>query len=367
MSATRPDPEGLAEPLIRWYALCGRSLPWRDCGDAYRIWVSEIMLQQTRVETVRPYFAAFLERFPTVEALAAAEDEAVRSVWSGLGFYRRVRNLHAAAKIVVEEYGGCLPRDPAELRSLPGIGRYTAGAILSAAYNQKLPILDGNVIRVLSRVFRVEGSAHRASTQRVLWGLAEAILPDDRPGDFNQALMDLGATVCTPSGPKCGVCPFTDLCAAKAAGVEEELPTPGPRAKLKAVSRVALCLERVDGTILLQQRPSEGLLASLWELPATSISPGSPPIDAARELAEGLAAAGTLLHCGRYEHRFSHRHWTVEVFRAQAPLPADWQLPPGGSEAPARVWFHPDAFSELGLPTASLKGIDLGQSAAGGR
>ena len=202
-----PDPNQLAAPLLDWYDREGRSLPWRGVDDLYAILVSELMCQQTRIDTVLRYFDAFMERFPTAEALASASEEDVMSAWAGLGFYRRARNLHRAAQIIVEEHGGRVPECPEALGRLPGLGRYTVGAILSSGRNAKLPILDGNVIRVLSRIYSIDEAPDRAAPLRRLWGLAEAILPDDRPGDFNQAIMDLGATVCRHPSPSCPSCP----------------------------------------------------------------------------------------------------------------------------------------------------------------
>ncbi len=348
-----PPAETLAAPLLAWYGRSGRQFPWRGLRDPYPIWVSEVILQQTRVETGLRYFEPFLERFPTVQALAAASEAEVLAAWSGLGFYRRARNLHAGARLVVERFDGVVPTDPELLGELPGVGRYTVGAILSAAFNQRLPILDGNVIRVLSRVFLVEGAPDRAAVKRELWGLAEAVLPHDRPGDFNQAVMDLGATVCTPTGPRCGGCPLADVCRAVAEGRTADLPAPTKRAKVVFEQRVAVLVQRQDGRFLLRQRPPTGLLASLWELPAEEADEDAAE-QAAEELVAGFAG-GMLAACGVVEHRFSHRHWTTRVFRARGG---------DGYELGQRErWVELGELAELGLPTVSRKTIEAALAA----
>lgn len=336
----------------------GRTLPWRGCGDPYRIWVSEVMLQQTRVDVVIPYYHRFLERFPDLETLAGADEEDVLAAWSGLGFYRRARNLYAGAQQVLEKHGGLVPRDPAALGAIKGIGRYTLGAILSAAWNDPLPILDGNVIRVMSRLFRLDGAPDRAVTLRELWGLAEASLPAHRPGDFNQALMDLGATVCTPTRPSCGSCPLAGLCEAHLAGDMEDYPRPKRRQKLRFEHRVALRVERPDGRFLLERRPADGLLGGLWELPARTLSEGALPDSVARALAVELDRSVQGLDepraVGRVEHRFSHRHWTVHVFMTTCGAPRR-----AIADGPERRWVGSDELLDLGLPTVSRRAIDI--------
>jgi len=339
----------ISPALLAWYDAGHRRFPWRGIDDLYRIWVSEIMLQQTRIQTVLDggYYDRFLGRFPTVEALAAADEEEVLACWSGLGFYRRARNLHAGAKIVVAEHGGRVPEEADVLGGLPGVGRYTLGAILSSGRNRKLPILDGNVIRVLSRLHEVRGPIDKAATLKALWRLAEVVLPDDRPGDFNQALMDLGATVCTPSRPDCGGCPLRDGCGANAAGSQADYPQPGKRTKVTFEVRAAVLLTRPDGRFGLLQRPSGGLLPNLWELPGATVEDGSDPADVA------IGVAGSSVHrCGSVEHRFSHRHWTTHVFRA-----------PAGTEAGELRWVTHEELNELGLPTVSRKAIEAALSA----
>jgi len=357
------NPSQVAPRLLPWFDAHGRTLPWRGCGDPYRIWVSEIMLQQTRVSVVIPYYERFLERFPSLLALAAADEDDVLAAWSGLGFYRRARNLHAGARQMVEQFGGEVPTEPTDLLSIKGIGRYTMGAVLSAAHNQRLPILDGNVIRVLSRLFRVDGPPDRAATQRELWGLAEEVLPEARPGDFNQALMDLGATVCSPSGPSCRTCPLADVCEGLAQGDADSFPRPGRKQKVVFVVRAAVRIRLEDGRQLLERRPGRGLLPRMWELPSVVVGADESPAARAYTLACSLATQhgldpdiGEQLEAvGVSEHRFSHRHWSTHVFDLEVCSVSS------GAEAVGsdRRWVDIAEFDSLGLPTASRKTIEL--------
>ncbi len=343
-------PAQLAPPLLRWFRASARDLPWRHQRTPYRVWVSEVMLQQTQVDTVLAYYERFLARFPDVASLAAAEEEEVLAAWSGLGFYRRARNLHRAARVVVAEHGGALPRDRRALAALPGLGRYTVGALLSLAWGERAPILDGNVARVLARVFRVAGPPQRGPTHRRLWALAEAVLPAREVGAFNEALMELGALVCRPRGPDCGACPLRSLCGGAADGEPERYPEPAPRAEVPVVRRAALYLQRADGRFLVQQRPGEGLLASMYELPSAELTPGEAAEQAAARLARRLGCRARLRACGVAEHRFSHRHWTTEVFRARTRARAV-----RGSGR----WVDAAELKTLALPTASRKVVDL--------
>lgn len=351
-------PDEVAPRLLPWFDEHGRSLPWRGCADPYRIWVSEVMLQQTRVDVVIPYYHRFLARFPDLHALAGADEEEVLAAWSGLGFYRRARNLYDGAQQVVAEHGGEVPRSPAALGAIKGIGRYTSGAILSAAWDDPVPILDGNVIRVLSRLFRVDGAPDRAATLRELWGLAEAVLPADRPGDFNQALMDLGATVCKPTRPACAACPLARHCEAHAAGDAEDYPRPKRAQKVTFERRVALRIDGPDGRFLLERRPADGLLGGLWELPARTVPQGATTERVLRALEHDLrhvaACVADPVEVGRVDHRFSHRRWTVQVFRA-----ACRGLTRGAADGPERRWVGAEELPELGLPTVSRKALDV--------
>jgi len=248
-----------ADELLHWYADNARELPWRGARDPYATWVSEIMLQQTRVETVISFYERWMQKFPDIETLAEANQQDVLSTWEGLGYYRRARNLHKAAQIVVGEMGGHLPQDAVALRKLPGIGRYTAGAIASIAFGQDEPALDGNIRRVLSRLFNLTDPVGSVQGQRRLWELAAKYLPSGKAGDFNQALMDLGAMICTPHAPECRSCPLEVHCKAYSLGVQEQLPVKKPRSQTPhfMVTAAVICQGH---RVLIAQRPSGGLL-----------------------------------------------------------------------------------------------------------
>jgi A/G-specific adenine glycosylase len=254
--------------LLRWFKKNGRDLPWRKTKDPYAIWVSEIMLQQTQVDTVIPYYQKFLKSFPTVHHLAKANLSKILKVWEGLGYYSRARNLHRASKIIVNHFQGKIPNNLRDLLSLPGIGRSTAGAILSFAYNKEAPILDGNVKRVLSRLFAISGS--KAKTERLLWGISEFLIPKGRSNPFNQALMDLGSMPCTPKDPQCPHCPLQNFCKGKASGDPERYPTKGSKKRIPHINAISAVIKR-DGKVLLNRRPPKGLLGGLWEFPNWTI------------------------------------------------------------------------------------------------
>lgn len=261
----------LGPALLDWHARCGRhDLPWQRERTPYRVWVSEIMLQQTQVVTVAPYFERFMRRFPDVGTLAAAPLDEVLHEWTGLGYYARARNLHRAARRVCEEFGGVFPQTFAEVADLPGIGRSTAGAILALALDQRQPILDGNVKRVLSRVFGIEGHAAERRVELELWSLAEACTPQQDVATYTQAIMDLGATLCTRQRPGCDVCPLSARCSAQQTGRQSVLPAPKPRAPRAArrrEQRWMLLAANASGAVLLERRPARGLWGGLWSLP----------------------------------------------------------------------------------------------------
>ena len=252
--------------LLDWFARHQRDLPWRRDRDPYHIWVSEVMLQQTTVAAVVPYFERFLRSLPTVADLAAADEQEVLRLWEGLGYYRRARDLHRAARRLVGEHGGRFPDDPAVLAGLPGMGRYTVGAVLSQAFDRRLPILEANSQRVLSRLFGLGDDPTRGPARRRLWGLAEALLPARRVGEFNQALMELGALVCTPAAPRCPDCPLAAHCQARLLGLQEEIPARPARPAVVPVWEAAVVLRR-GPEVLLVQRPEGGRWANLWEFP----------------------------------------------------------------------------------------------------
>jgi A/G-specific adenine glycosylase len=270
-SATEADffPDGkvltrLRRNLIRWFHQHGRDLPWRRSRDAYRIWVSEIMLQQTTVAAVVPYFERFLARFPTVQALARAREHDVLRLWEGLGYYSRARNLRLAAKQIVAESAGTIPHELSELVRLPGIGRYTAGAIASLAYDRPAPIVEANTLRVYARLLAFGGDVHSTAGRNVIWSFAERAVPRRSAGAFNQALMDLGATVCTPAEPRCGECPVRTCCRAFLDGVEREIPRPRARPETTFVNEAMIAV-RKEGRYLLRRSPPGERWAGLWE------------------------------------------------------------------------------------------------------
>lgn len=252
--------------LLKWYGNSARKLPWRETKDPYKIWVSEIMLQQTQVDTVIDYYKRWIKTFPTVEQLAGAPESTALKHWAGLGYYRRARMLHAGAKRVTEAYQGKVPSEVPELLKIPGIGRYTAGAISSIAFEKRAPIVDGNVMRILTRLLAIKDDIGASATQKKLWQIAEDILPDKNIGDFNQAMMELGATVCFPTSPKCGICPVSAECAALAMNKQTDFPVRKERTKLESIRNYALVL-RQKGKVLIQKQANHERWGGLWMFP----------------------------------------------------------------------------------------------------
>ena len=320
--------QGFRAQLLAWFDEHQRQLPWRHVEDAYAVWVSEIMLQQTQVATVIDYFERWMERFPTVEALAIAEVEEVLEMWSGLGYYRRARYLHRAAGVVVDAHAGALPETVSELKALPGIGPYTAGAIASIAFGQPEPLVDGNVMRVLSRVDAIEGDPKRAPAKGYIWGLAAELVDSQRPGDFNQALMELGSQICTPGDPKCSICPVRPWCKGFSTGAPEQFPSPGRVIKqrpMRARSCVVYTEREGKRWFLLRRRPARGLLGGLWEFPSCEREGKSWPVinDLGKCLAPALGEEVTATELGRtlgtIEHVFSHRRLKLRVHDLRVP------------------------------------------------
>jgi A/G-specific adenine glycosylase len=305
--------------LLRWAARNLRALPWRaEPRDPYRVWVSEIMLQQTQAATVIPYFGRFMERFPTLQALARAPLDDVLKLWEGMGYYARARNLRRAAQQVMAEWGGKLPDTVQELSKLPGIGRYTAGAIASIAFGRDAAVVDGNVRRVLCRVYAIHGDARQPKAQKRLWALAEANLPQGKAGRWNEAMMELGATICTPRLPRCDECPFVRVCRAYALSIQEKLPE---RATQKRVPHydVTAAIIRKRGRVLIAQRPLDGMLGGLWEFPGGKRERGeSLPECLQREIKEEL---GIEIKVGRpvtqVEHAYTHFRITLHAFECR--------------------------------------------------
>jgi A/G-specific adenine glycosylase len=316
----------IASKLLDWYQKNKRAMPWRDHPNPYAVWVSEIMLQQTRVETVIPYFKKWMKLFPSIKALAKADEQAVLNAWEGLGYYSRARNLHKAAKITVEKFGGELPRNLDDLRSLPGIGRYTVGAIASMAFKMDEPTLDGNLRRVFSRLYDVDEFADSPAGEKILWELAAQNLPKGQAGDYNQALMDLGATICLPKNPRCLLCPLMELCEARQNGTQESRPVLKPKKRVpQYINAAAVIIER--GRVLLSQRPSNGLLGGMWEFPNARVED-----DPASGLVKVINAAYRLKvrrkeALGIVQHAYTHFKVTVHAFRcASVSIPKDKNL-----------------------------------------
>lgn len=305
------------EPLLLWYQSNARKLPWRGHPDPYAVWVSEIMLQQTRVETVIPYFMRWMEHFPNIHRLAEAPLQEVLSIWEGLGYYSRARNLHWAARQVVAQ-GGAIPSTSRELQKLPGIGRYTAGAIASIAFGENVAALDGNIRRVLARLFDIDIPARSPQGEARLWALAEKHLPEGEAGNYNQALMDLGAVICTPRLPNCPQCPVADFCQAFQLGIQEQRPVNLPKQTIPHYQVAAAVLQR-GGRYLITRRPLHGLLGGLWEFPGGKQEPAETlPECLARELQEEL---GIRVRIGEplnvYRHAYTHFRVTVHTFLCQ--------------------------------------------------
>lgn len=303
----------LRHTLLSWYGQFGRDLPWRQSRDPYSLWVSEVMLQQTQVKTVMPYYERWLNLFPTIEGLAIAEQQQVLKAWEGLGYYARARNLHRAAQVIVSHHDGVFPDRLVDVIQLPGIGRTTAGGILSAAFNQPVAILDGNVKRVLARLVALQMPPNRALAD--LWQLSEVLLDQQQPRDFNQAIMDLGATVCTPHQPLCPICPWKEHCQAYNQGIQAKLPMSETRAPLPHKSIGVAVIWNDRGQILIDRRRQEGLLGGLWEFPGGKVEAGET-IEACiqREIREELGieiAVGDRLIV--VDHAYSHFRVTLNV------------------------------------------------------
>ncbi len=305
----------LTQRLKSWFRREARDLPWRRTKNPYAIWVSEIMLQQTRVETVLDYYRRFLKAFPTVKKLAEAKEDQVLKLWEGLGYYSRARNLHKAAKQIQNHYSGKFPKTVNEWQKLPGVGRYTAGAITSIAYEEQAPVLDGNVKRVLARVFVVEESIDDAKVTQELWGIADALVPKKDPGDFNQALMELGARICLPKTPKCAECPIHTRCEAYQRGIHLQLPLRSPKKKVPHVQVVAAAI-RKNGRYLLGKRPMGGMLAGLWEFPGGKVEKGETLRNALkREIEEELGIEIEVQkHLITVDHAYSHLKVTIDLY-----------------------------------------------------
>jgi A/G-specific adenine glycosylase len=341
MKTDHSYPQHLAADLLAWWDHHGRKdLPWQRDPTPWRVWVSEIMLQQTQVATVTRYYDRFLAAFPEVVALADAADDAVLHLWSGLGYYARARNLHRAAQVVRDQHGGVVPTDFAALAALPGIGRSTAGAILALSQNQRHPILDGNVKRVLARVFRVEGYPGDSGVARQLWALAEACTPQQRAAHYTQAIMDLGASLCARARPACGLCPLAAGCEARVAGIAAQLPARKPARARPRRSTVLVLARLPDGVVLLERRPPTGVWGGLWGFPETTDV--AAVANWCRD-ALGIEPATTRVR-PVLQHAFSH--FDLDM----TPVEAELAAPPPRAMEPGRfLWCDPRAPAAVGL------------------
>ncbi|WP_425355438.1 A/G-specific adenine glycosylase [Saccharibacillus sacchari] len=370
--------EYFSRELLVWYDRSKRDLPWRRHRDPYFIWVSEIMLQQTRVDTVIPYFHRFIERFPTIRDLAEAPQEDVVKMWEGLGYYSRARNLQAAAQQIVELHDGQMPSAREHVFALKGVGPYTAGAILSIAFNQPEPAVDGNVMRVLSRYFLIEDDIAKPKTRIGMEKIIPGLIPEGRASDFNQALMELGALICTPKSPHCLICPVMEHCRGRIEGMERELPVKTKAKKPRPEQRLAILLEgsgENEGRVLVRRRPKTGLLASMWEIPHVAAAGEDLGIDVVQleELLEdrGLAWSPMTAYMTA-EHTFSHIHWTMRVLIAreqpdvlaqlvaESGVPYEVAVPESAVEPELRFdtedsgeewrWVSPEDMQEIAFP-----------------
>lgn len=309
----------MVHPLLNWYDEHARTLPWRTTPTPYRVWVSEIMLQQTRVEAVKPFFKRFLEELPTITHLAEAPEDQILKLWEGLGYYNRVRNMQKAAQVILTEHGGEMPGDFEKIRSLPGIGSYTAGAIASIAFGIRRPAVDGNVLRVLSRLMASQEDILKQSVKRRMEEQVERIIPGERPGDFNQSLIELGALVCVPNGPpRCGECPLKELCKAREQGIQETLPRKTPPRKRKKEERTVLVLVSANKAVL-RKRPEKGLLAGLYELPNLK---GALSREQALDYVRGQQLSPIRIRSlPEAKHIFSHIEWQMLGYLVQIEEP----------------------------------------------
>lgn len=308
----------ITKALMKWYQKHARNLPWRGSIDPYKIWISEVMLQQTRIETVIPYFEKWMSKFPDLESVSKSSEEEVLRIWEGLGYYSRARNIYKTANIIKEEFHGSFPEDEKMVRNLPGIGDYITGAILSIAFQQKKPALDGNGVRVIARLFDFLEPVNIKKNRHYLRDKLVELLPEESPGDFNQALMDLGATICIPSDPKCTYCPLKKYCESFKNGTQTLLPVKKKKKQIPYHQVVAAIIENEKNEVLIDKRPSKGLLGGLWEFPGGKVEKNESNEDALiRELNEELGIlVKPLRKFGIYKHAYTHFRVTVHTFFA---------------------------------------------------
>ncbi|MBI4358614.1 MAG: A/G-specific adenine glycosylase [Candidatus Omnitrophica bacterium] len=365
--------------LLKWFARHKRNLPWRVHGNPYRIFVVEVMLQQTQIKTVIPYYERWMKTFPNIEALARSPLDQVLKLWEGLGYYTRARNLHRAAQIIVDRFGGKIPSDPEILQTLPGIGRYTAGAVASIAFQKPVPLVDGNVARVLSRIYNLKKDVSKPETQKFLYAIAQKLVPPSplssapfrqrrirlrrtggrgngegkakRPGDFNQALMELGSLICIPEIPKCSICPVRSLCLAFQKGDPSRLPIRSKGPEVKKIDMVVGLL-RKNGKILVRRRPPRGIWGGLWEIPGTvCLKNQSSEAALAEEFKEGLGLSVTAeKKWSKLKHRFTHRLAFIHPFELKMSGNGKRQR-----NSAKTLWASPAKLKTLSFPVPHQK------------
>ncbi len=345
----------LSRLLLKWFNKNKRNLPWRINRDPYAIWISEIMLQQTQVDTVMPFYTHWMKAFPDIKTLAHASPDAVLKHWEGLGYYSRARNLHKAAKIILQNHKGIFPDDFQTVLSLPGIGRYTSGAILSIAFDQKLPVLDGNVIRVFARLFLINDPVNSPKIQKLLWKKAEALLPSNRTGDYNQSLMELGALICTPKNPQCPLCPLQKICLAEKENRQSLLPVKTNKPQIEKI-RTVIALLWKNKKIFIQKRKAEGFLGGLWEFPGGKIEKQESAEEALqREIKEELGISIEISHAyPALRHAYTRFQVTLYPFDCK-PLSDRITL----ASATRHKWVKPGELSSFAFPAANKKLIKM--------
>ncbi|HGF7253798.1 TPA: A/G-specific adenine glycosylase [Enterococcus faecium] len=372
---TDEETKEFQDQFIQWYEQEKRNLPWRYNRDPYRIWISEIMLQQTRVDTVIDYFYRFMEWFPTIEELATAPEEKLLKAWEGLGYYSRARNIQAAAKQIMSEFDGKMPQTPEEISSLKGIGPYTTGAIASIAFGLPEPAVDGNVMRVVSRLFCIEADIAKASSRKIFDEAMRKIIDETYPGEFNQAMMDLGSAICTPTSPKCEACPIQAFCLANKRGIQTSFPVKTKKAKPKNVYYISAALQNHSGAYYFEERDSQKLLANMWTFPMVEVTQeeyerlkkeweAKQEVDLFDDL---VAEDGKELpfekqelfiwqtrHLGEVTHVFSHLKWHVLFFYGRATEEAEQEF----TENKTSKWLKPAAFDSVVFPKVQMKLVE---------
>lgn len=372
---TDEETKEFQDQFIQWYEQEKRNLPWRYNRDPYRIWISEIMLQQTRVDTVIDYFYRFMEWFPTIEELATAPEEKLLKAWEGLGYYSRARNIQAAAKQIMSEFDGKMPQTPEEISSLKGIGPYTTGAIASIAFGLPEPAVDGNVMRVVSRLFCIEADIAKASSRKIFDEAMRKIIDETYPGEFNQSMMDLGSAICTPTSPKCEACPIQAFCLANKRGIQTSFPVKTKKAKPKNVYYISAALQNHSGAYYFEERDSQKLLANMWTFPMVEVTQeeyerlkkeweAKQEVDLFDDL---VAEDGKELpfekqelfiwqtrHLGEVTHVFSHLKWHVLLFYGRATEEAEQEF----TENKTSKWLKPAAFDSVVFPKVQMKLVE---------